>query len=447
MKRLSKVALCLALVGLSARDADAHGRFPEAGSITVDPNDASRLFVRTTYGLLSTADGGDRWHWICPSAVGFNADKEDPPIVMTTNGSLIAGTFGGPSVAQGDLCDFGVPEGDAAGRFFIDAVLDADLTRIVAVSSNGITSDTFDVNLWETTDEGSTWSTFGSSPPESFLALSLGMAPTDSSRLYLTGRDGMVAGAGGSGGGGGGAVDGQRGALYRSDDAGQTWQRFDVSGADDPATLPYVGAVSPTDPDRVYVVTLRQEEGIITDYALLVSDDGAQSWTTAFTAARGLPGFSLSPDGGQIAIGGKDDGLLVADSATLSFEQVSGLSISCVTWEEEAMFVCADHFTDGFSVGRSTDAGQTFTGIMELGSPCGPPECGTDTSVGAECPARWPAERAELGATDCGADDTPEEEVTSSGCGCAVPGKDEAPVSLLLLGAVTLLAWRRRTLG
>lgn len=450
VKKTWTMALCLALVGLSTGNVDAHGRFPESGSITVDPNDTGRLFVRATYGLLTTADGGDRWHWLCPSAVGFNGDKEDPPIVMTDGGALIAGTFGGPSVARGDLCDFGVPAGDADGRFFIDVVLDADLTRIVAVSSNGITSETFDVKLWESTDEGSSWSTFGTSPPESFLAVSLSMALTDSTRLYVSGRDGMEGGgggAGGAGGAGGGAATGQRGALYRSDDAGQTWQRFDVPGADDAATLPYIGAVSPSDPDRLYVVTLRQEDGVITEYALLVSDDGGQSFTTVFTAPRGLPGFSLSPDGTQIAIGGKDDGLLVADSTTLSFEQISGLKIGCVTWEEEAMFVCADHFIDGFSVGRSTDGGQTFTGIMELSSPCGPPECAAATTVGTECPPRWPAERAELGAGQCGADDPPVDEPTT-GCGCEIvggfPRSDEIPLWLALLGGLAALASRRR---
>lgn len=442
MNRVSFSALLCALIVVASGVAHSHGRFPEAGSITVDPNDSSRLFVRATYGVVTTVDAGATWYWLCPEAVGFNGDKEDPPIVMTDKGAIVAGTFRGPSVARGDLCDFAVPSGDAEGRFFVDVALEDDLTRIVGLSSNGVTSETFDVNLWESTDEGATWSTFGTQPPENFLAVSFGLAPTNPARLYVSGRDGNLDGRGGSGGSGGASGAGYRGALYRSENAGQSWERFDVPGTDDGGnTLPYVGAVSPNNPDRIYVATIRQEDGTITDYALLFSDDGGGSWITAHTAAGNLPGFALSPDGTRVAIAGKDDGLLIADATSMSFEQVSELHISCVTWVNDAMFVCTDQFRDGYSVARSTDDGNTFEGIMQLDSPCGPPECPSTTSVGAECPSRWPQEKAELGGTECGGARVDPPAPSNSGCGCALPSGEAAHWPLAAL--VALAMWRR----
>ena len=74
----------------------AHGRFPQAGQVVVDPNDDDRIWVRTTYGIITTDDGAGEWRWICPEGVGFDGDQEDPPIGFMNDGSVIAGTFDGP---------------------------------------------------------------------------------------------------------------------------------------------------------------------------------------------------------------------------------------------------------------------------------------------------------------------------------------------------------------
>jgi len=81
------------------------------------------------------------------------------------------------------------------------------------------------------------------------------------------------------------------------------------------------------------------------------------------------------------------------------FTKVSELAVRCLTWDDSGLYACADQFIDGYNVGVSVDDGATFAPLSQQDSPCGPPDsCGAGTSIGDECPGRWPAESAELGA-------------------------------------------------
>ncbi|HHH29863.1 MAG TPA: hypothetical protein ENK57_16165, partial [Polyangiaceae bacterium] len=230
---------------LGAATASAHGRFPQAGQVVVDPNDEARIWVRTTYGLITTDDGGGRWRWICPEGVGFDGDKEDPPVGFMNDGSLLAGTFDGLSITK-DGCDFVFPP-LMEGRFVIDLAVEPSFTSAIALSSNGVAADTFEVRLYDTSDNGDSWTEIGTAPPSDFLALTLGVAPSDPQRVYLTGRDG-TAGA-------------YAGVLQRSDDRGESWTRLDVPGTAGGVALPYMGQVDPDDADRVYLGVVEQQMG------------------------------------------------------------------------------------------------------------------------------------------------------------------------------------------
>jgi MYXO-CTERM domain-containing protein len=420
-------------------EAAAHGRFPEAGMIATDPSDPDRLFVRTTYGATVTEDHGATWYWICPESIGFNADKEDPPVVITGDGTVVAGTFGGLSVAP-DGCDFGYQGGELEGRFFVDVQPGGSAERVVAVSSNGLDNFAFEVNLWASSDSGASWAHVGASPPADFLALGLGVSASDEARLYLTGRDGTSDAA-------------LAGAVYRSDDGGETWTRFAVPGTGataDEQTLPYIGGVDPSDPDTLYVGVITTRMNVVTRFELLASHDGAESWESVFAVADEVSGFALSPDGQTVAVAGPKQGLWTAPADTLAFTKVSELHIRCLTWAERGIYACTDQFVDGYSLGLSEDDGVTFTPLAELGSPCGPPpSCGSETSTARECTARWPLEKQELNAQDCGAAGAGGEPPPPDGesCSCRTPGADaRSPALLAALGLALALGARRRRL-
>ncbi len=438
-------ALVLGALVLGVRAASAHGRFPQAGSIVIDPSDAGRIWVRTTYGVVTTDDGGGAWRWLCPEGLGFNADNEDPAVVIMADGTAVLGTFDGLSISA-DRCDFAYAGGALADRFFIDVIPEPGFERALALSSNGIGADTFEVHLWHSDDNAHSWQEIGSAPPPDFLGLSLAVAPSDTDRLYITGRDG--------------AAGDYAGALYRSDDRGQSWTRFDVTGTEDGSALPYVGAVAPDDPDTLYLGIFREEMGAIVYFALVVTRDGGTSWETLFERDDEVTAFAMSPDGSRIAVGGANEGVWVASTSDHVFDQVHPLHARCLTWHETGLYACSDQFADGYNVAVSRDGGATFEPLSQQSSPCGPPEaCGQGSSVGDECPARWPTEQVELGAPEScsaggggsgGSGGHPAEggSPSSGSCGCEVlPSPDErhdpAPWWLAIAG-LGAAALRRR---
>lgn len=436
-------AIAAALVmSLAAATAAAHGRFPEAGQVVVDPSDPATIYVRTTYGLLSTRDAGTTWFWSCPEAIGFDADIEDPAVVVASDGTLLVGTFDGLRIGRDEACRFELAD-DIGSRNVKDVQPEADPSRALALSSNCKADLSCEVRLWETSDDGTTWSEAGVSPPSDFLALSLAPAPSDPTRIYVSGKNQPPLA--------------EEGAIMRSDDRGQSWTRLPVPDSH-PGALPYLGGVDPTNADRLYVgrvATDPEDTSKVVGFTLLVSDDGGESFTIAFERQASLPAFALSPDGNRVAIGGPQEGLWIAEADTLQFAKVSELHVRCLTWSDQGIFACTDQFLDGFNLGLSTDDGKTFTPLSETTSPCGPPTwCGADTTIGAECPGRWVQEKAELGAPGC--DDTtttttggagPPPPPADGGCSCRVPRGAESSGWIALAGLGLCLARRRRSPG
>ena len=165
--------------------------------------------------------------------------------------------------------------------------------------------------------------------------------------------------------------------------------------------------------------------------AMLVTHDGGTTWTTAFQGTGGLLGFALSPDGATILVGGAKDGLWRASTSDLTFAKVSPLGVLCLAWASPGVYACADEATDGFTVGLSTDEGATFTAVMHRADLTGPLACDAGTSVGAQCPALWPATECVIGAASC---DAGPGDVGVTG-DLALPAAGDAPVLRLHGGA------------
>jgi hypothetical protein len=47
-----------------AGPTQANGRYPQAMQVIQDPLDGNRLWLRATYGLITSVDKGRTWHWI-----------------------------------------------------------------------------------------------------------------------------------------------------------------------------------------------------------------------------------------------------------------------------------------------------------------------------------------------------------------------------------------------
>lgn len=373
--------------GFATAPAQAHGRFPASGLVALGPSSDQRIVVRTTYGLVMSLDRGASWRWVCGEAPNYDPDTEDPVVLLDDAGRMALGAFDGLA-ASSNGCSWELVGGGLAGRYVVDLVAKESGAGWLALSSNGVAADTFDVGLWAA-DEGQTaWSLVHDFPNDDLLALTVGVGGAGSNRVFVSGRDGLAASEPG-------ASDSYAGVVMRSDDGGSSWQRFAVPGSDGSTRLPYLAAVDPSDASRLYVAIISIPSAD-PYFELMVSTDGAESYSSIYTSAGGASAFALSPDGSRLALGGSAIGLLTADRDNPQFEQVNKARIGCINWHPTGMWLCTDEFVDGATLQRSQDEGLTLTPVMGLASPCGSLDCPEASTVAQLCAPRWPAEAKEL---------------------------------------------------
>lgn len=432
-------AAAVLVVVAAPATAAANGRYPAAGLLVVDPSDPEHVLVRATYGVLTTQDHGGEWRWICEGAVGFGG-YEDPMLGILADGTHVAGLFAGLSSSRDGGCDWTLAGGDLEGRYVVDLSVErGDPSRAVLTLSNGVSGGQFLTQLWETTDSGASWAQAGVDLPSDFLSLTVDAAPSDPARVYVSGRFGPP---------------GYQGAILRTSDRGQTWEPLEIPGSDD-THLPFLGAIDPADPDVIYVrLDGAAEMPGQTSDRLIVSKDGGQTWTTAFEGLGDLLGFALSPDGSAVAVGGPDDGLWRAPTASLAFERVADVGVRCLTWTDRGLYACGDEFRDGFVVGLSSDEGASFAPLLHLDGLCGPLVCDAASGVASLCEDQWGATQLTIGSTDCSASGPPSPPPASDeggGCACRAGGEGASSSSsaqrALVAAAVAAAAagaWRGR---
>lgn len=359
--------LVAAAVVAGAPAAHANGAFPASGQILVDPGDPARIGVRTTYGLVSTEDGGAHWRWTCEAALGI-ADDEHPQLAIGPDGVVFGGVADGLVRGALGACAWEHPS-SLAGRRVVDVSQDASGRAIAAVEAEEAGGR---AEVWSSLDGAQTWARLGAVLPVKLRPLTLDTAP--GGRIYVSGLLDVIP---------------VRGAIAWSDDEGATWGLHEVLDADG-SKAPFIGAVDPVDPDVVWV-RLGAAPG-----QLVVTRDGGASWETALVLDGFLRAFALSPDGTEILAGGEVDGLLRASTDTLDFVPFAPIAARCARWREDAIDVCGTESLDGFTAARSTDDGASFVPLYVQACLEGPLPCGDDTPVGA-CAAAWPALRDQLG--------------------------------------------------
>jgi photosystem II stability/assembly factor-like uncharacterized protein len=264
--RVLSLALVTIVLVCSTGVARANGRFPAAQAIvTVPGSDGLTVFLRATFGVLVSRDGGKTWRWICERALGYEGTW-DPPIAVTRDGRLWIGLERGLS-STFDGC--GVePATELAGETIKD-----------------LTTDRQGETIWALTGapdrRGAMWRKSGSGPwerlgqlPEGFNPATLEVAPSKPSRIYVSGQTtGTI-----------------RGFLLRSDDGGKTF----VGGKNELENEGpfFIADVDPKDPDRVLVRHLHT-----TGSDVLLSTDAGKTLKTVLTMKSAMFGFAKSADG------------------------------------------------------------------------------------------------------------------------------------------------------
>jgi photosystem II stability/assembly factor-like uncharacterized protein len=385
----SAASIALAFTGSSR----ANGRFPAANQLAFAPSDPNLVVLRTTYAVLPSSDNGETWRYLCEGVLGLPSDQgEDPSIGVMADDSLLAGVAGyvggglGLSVSADRGCNWSCIGGGLAHQSVVDIAVRPDTpTSAVAITGTYETSDSASAiqysQIFETTDNGKTWTPLGTPIDPSVLVTTIDVAKTDPQRIYVTGTRGLGSG--------------RTASLFVTADRGNTWVEKPIPqfNADQELAV-YIGAVDPTNADRVYlrstaVLTGGQSRLYFTnnagaDAGTTVSLGGSLPEDGGFSVPAGganditgeLLGLALSPDGSKIYIGTVEAGLWMANTADMVFRQRNpNVRVKCLATRNAELWACSD-ISSGFVVGESVDDGSTFAPKMHyVSSLCGPVEC------------------------------------------------------------------------
>ena len=431
-----RVLLAAALLVL-APSARANGRFPATNSIVVAPRDPSFLVLRATYGVLVSQDAGKNWDWVCEQSVGFGG-VEDPPFALTEKPALVGALFGGMTASQDRGCSFAMLGGDVDKRVMTDLVVAKSRPREVLAVSSSYASRTdageyrYGSAVYRSSDEAVSFHKVGPDVDPTVLVETIELAESDPNRIYLSGARARATGD-------------PEGVILASRDGGKSYVAHTLALLPK-ERAPYIGAVDPRNPDRLYVRTGGDPD--LASGRLLVSDDGGTTFRVAWTSTGPLTGLALSPDGTKVYVGSGKDGLLVADAKTLAFEKRAQIYVQCIAVTDTRVYLCSNELY-GFVAGESADDGKTFTPMLRLAGLRGPLACPPGSTTNEQCVKDWPRLQKELGpgAVPPDAGKGPAAPAAAAeGC-AAVPGGGRVGVVAALVFAAALFAWGRRRRG
>jgi photosystem II stability/assembly factor-like uncharacterized protein len=439
---LSSVALVVV-----APDALANGRLPASSAFAFDPSTQDTIYMRTTFGMLVSHDGGHAWDWICERTLGFSG-PEDPSIGVFSNSTVAITLFEGLAVTTDKACTWNLVPGPLAKQVFIDiAVRKMDTTKAVAITS-GYANKTDDAGnalfssiVFVSTDNGATWAQKGMPIDETLELETIDWSDADPNRMYISAQRGQ------------GATP--QGVILESDDGGGTWMEHSVPFIGKERAS-FIAALDPKSADKLYVRT----GGSLTDPArLLVTTDAAKTWKAVFSTNGPMFGFALSEDGSKIFAGGssQNDALYGASTTDFVFTKRNTIQVQCLAYRAGQLWACSNEFS-GFTAGVSMDDGATFESRLHLSDVRGPLSCPPGTPTEQYCTADWPMQEqnlgvgqngdasAEAGAVDGGGDSGDSTQHKGGGGGCsldwiATPGAATTGVAGAL---ATLLAFRLR---
>lgn len=433
---------------MSAETVHANGRYTRAQQLLVDPGTPDRLWLRATYGVLTSGDHGRTWQWICETALGIS-DGEDPAMVITTDGAVLVGGSTGLFRTDDHGCSFH-PQGDIS-EYVVDLATYDGGGSVIALTNVIEQTGASDLFLWRSTDAGRHFSKIGAAMSTDLFGMTLDAAPSDPTRVYVTGvpASGPV------------PIDPTTpGTLLRSRDAGSSWERVTIAGTDY-QDWPMIAAVHPTNPDLLYV-RVRGASSLDSPIQswLLSSTDAGTTFTEVFRGPAEMFGFALSGDATTVLLGLGDSydlsnqrpvdrsALGVYRASASDFQFTRGLQgqVGCLTRDGSDLYVCSTHASLGFELGISHDLGTTATPVLDFGPNIGLPVCDAAGSTAQICSDLWTYVCRSLGACGGSVDAGPVRAAEArGGCGCGLAVREPRGIDAsALVGAIVLAFGLRR---
>ena len=430
VRALATFCVSVLIMLAATSSARANGRFPQSNQITMHPLNADVIVARTTFGLLVSDDHGANFHWICEQVLGTRL-QEDPALTITEDRSTLVSLYAGQRRGAPDRCSWEFVSPALTGLAMADSIgVPGDARSAFVISSH---------TVFKTLDNGVSFAQVGDMLSDVALE-TIEVAPSRPARMYLSGAIPPT------------SSTPRQAFVFRSDDAGETWERFPFAlgtGAQSDFNI-YLAAVDPTNEARVYMRVL----GAPND-RLVVSDDAGESFHEVL-AIPSMRAFARSDDGGTIWAGSDTGALYRSQDRGEMFEPLSGLHANCLYARGTELWACGNNYTDGFVIGRSSDGGETFDAMLTLAGVQAGPTCASGTPLQTVCGPMYDGLttlfRPDAGIEDAGdpildADVMDATVPTGEPTGCACSTNGNAPASVgtwgVLLFALFVLARAR----
>jgi len=442
-----------ALTG-AERPARANGRLPATSTITFRHGHETDIAVGLTFGLLMSHDGGATWQWMCEDAVGYSG-AYDPVYAYAASGALFATTFNGLAVMR-DGCTF---EPTPTGTAFVStAALDpSGLLYFGSAQIADAMHPTADFRIYKSLDDDKTMpaGTAAAAPADvNVWWTSIAVAPSNASIVYLAGYR-YVPATSGSG-------TMREHLLFRSDNAGATWQALPTTGLTLMANSRiFVAGIWKDDPAHVYL-HVEYIDNTLTDAVYVTSNSGA-SWTEIRRKADRIGAFVVrGPEHqhdlvlGTIKLGAEishDDG---SNWTALANAPHMGCLVENSAGE---LWACTQNYgvapapTDGAGVMKTTDL-TTWTKVLRYEELTHAVSCAAGTKQHDVCDPVWCGVCQQLSCTPASSYNCPvpteapaTTPPTSKGGGCCDTGTDHGGTLALALSVATVLRRPRRRRG
>ncbi|HUS29333.1 MAG TPA: sialidase family protein [Kofleriaceae bacterium] len=401
-------ALAVLFLTALASAAQANGRDPYTVTIHFKRGAENNIISGMTFGLVISHDGGTTWEWMCEKAIGYGG-MWDPDYEYTSSDAIFATTFDGLSVMR-NRCDFA---STMFGTTFVSRITEASNGTLYVAASDSTIGDS---KIYKSTDNGMTFPT-STTPPGGIAGdwwQSIEVAPSDPTRVYLTGYRLVMKCTANSGNAGaactanamctnGGMCEPQKEfLLYKSVDSGANYTAISKTGigtTSSNSTIDIVG-ISPTDPNTLYVkVTFETGSSGDTVYR---STNGGTNWTPILSkdSKFGLS-FLVRYDGTCVAGTRELGAWKSADCATAATPTWTPLTtaphIGCL-YENSAheVWACTQMMAsvqlnidaDGYGIMKSTDL-STWTGVLKYPDIKAPVACAVGTVQNDQCVERF----------------------------------------------------------
>jgi hypothetical protein len=366
--RLSIALLSLSTAVTLTAPAHGNGRYPAAQFFVVgEGTQSNRIAIVTTFGLVTSTDGGRSWSWVCEEAVGYTG-QYDPAIAVTSDGTLLSSLPDGLSRTSGaDWCEWSRP-----ATFPTEPV--TDIANVGGTVVAAVSPPAAPQYVARSSDHGATW-TRGWARPE-FYMHTIDVAPSNTARVYTTGW-----------------VRGAFPALFRSDDGGGDF--IEATRSFGTGYIAFISWVDPTSADTLLVRADLDPSGTL----LMRSDDGGSNFRTILRGSSSMVATAAEPGARRLWA-----------STTALAERIQRSEDGGETWTSVGstlrprslrfvngtLFATATEMNAGMSFACSRDLGETFVPMLILNQLRGPEACPAGSTVRVRCAAQWDAVRAQL---------------------------------------------------